>query len=120
VISPLSAHITLRGIKAQVTRELSVRCAPRFRIAVFGDSWIVSAATGKQTVCASIEDAALTVVDGAHPVGWPPGFHPRTASDCSAPQFPALDALALTEMVDWLLWFAANHPTALRGHPLPS
>ncbi len=62
LISPLSRHVTLRGIKAQVTRELSSRCAPRFRVAVFGDSWVVSGTTGKQTVCASIEDAALTVV----------------------------------------------------------
>ena len=62
MISPLSAHVTLRGVKGQVTRELSSRCAPSFRVAVFGDSWVVSGATGKQTVCASIEDAALTVV----------------------------------------------------------
>ena len=69
MISPLSAHVTLRGIKAQVTRELSSRCAPRFRVAVFGDSWVVSGATGKQTVCASIEDAALTVVGAVNFAG---------------------------------------------------
>ncbi len=71
VISPLSAHVTLRGIKAQVTRELSSRCAPNFRVGVFGDSWVVTGATGKQTVCASIEDAAFAVVGAVCVAGMP-------------------------------------------------
>ena len=69
MISPLSAHITIRGIKRQVTRELSSCCAPRFRVAVIGDSWIVTAATGKQIVCASIEDTALVVAEAAKVAG---------------------------------------------------
>lgn len=71
LISPLSAHVTLRGIKAQVTRELARRCAPRFRVVVFGNSWVVSGATGKQTVCTSIEDAAFAVLEGVRVAGVP-------------------------------------------------
>lgn len=71
MISPLSAHVTLRGIKAQVTHELARRCAPRFRVVVFGNSWVVSGATGKQTVCTSIEDAAFAVLEGVRVAGVP-------------------------------------------------
>lgn len=108
-ISPLSAHVNLRGIKAQVTSELSARCSPRFRIAVFGDSWVVTGATGKQAVYASIEDVALAIVSAARVTDAP-------ASSQHTRKFPDPSILSPTELVDCLLWFAANEPSVLRSH----
>ncbi|MFC4224227.1 hypothetical protein [Lysinibacter cavernae] len=118
MISPLSAHVTLRGIKAQVTRELSARCSPRFRVAVFGDSWVVTGATGRQTVCASIEDAALAVVSGAGVVtqgSWAVSMEDSHGQSPRILRIPDPSILTPAELVDCLLWFAANEPAAL--HP---
>lgn len=108
VISFVSAHITLRGIKAQVTRDLSARCSPRFRVTTFGNSWVVTSVTGKQTVCSSIEEAARAVL-GA--VASPPdaAYFAASATPLSALD---LDALSASEIVDALLQDAASHRPA--------
>ncbi|GAA3597397.1 hypothetical protein GCM10022198_21960 [Klugiella xanthotipulae] len=126
MISPLSAHVTLRGIKARVTRELSARCAPRFRLSTCGDSWLVTGATGRQSVCSSLEEAALVVVSAVPSAGRVPAVLGRVVltstldSGVDIP-FPDPASLSPAELVDCLLWFAATRPRELHwehdGHP---
>lgn len=108
LVSPLSAHVTLRGIKAEVTRELSSRCAPGFRVAVFGNSWVVSGATGKQTVCASIEDAAFAVLDAVSVAETP---------DAAAQVFVQADAPPVNLGISGSLKHSRRSPIAAESVP---
>lgn len=107
-ISRISGYATLSGIRPAVGALLQEIAGQRLLLKPFGDAWLVTNRTGRQTVLPGLEEVAAEIASG--PIDWVKvTAQTGEAITGSAPDLACPSAAALEQI--------ATSPLPTRGNP---